>query len=112
MAYTGYRVEWLLQRGTDQQRALLAALDLMVDGPYVERFHAPVLWRGSANQRLLILSDRYRDDVRERQDTPAGVVIDIDDSGFTFVGVPPFPRFREVFETSLRTRGLELERPQ
>jgi anaerobic ribonucleoside-triphosphate reductase activating protein len=58
MIYTGYRLDWLLRYGSDLQRALLTRVDLLVDGPYVERFHAPVKWRGSRNQRMIDLSGR------------------------------------------------------
>jgi len=41
-------------------RALLAHTDLLVDGPYVESLSDPELhWRGSHNQRLLRLSERF-----------------------------------------------------
>lgn len=39
---------------------LLAATDLLIDGPYVAAMRDPALhWRGSSNQRLLRLSDRF-----------------------------------------------------
>jgi len=104
MAYSGYRHE-RLARGTAAQRALLARLDLLVDGPYVERRHAPLRWRGSANQRLLVLSDR---DVGEvTPDEPAGVELTLDgELGLSWVGVPPQPGFLATLDAAI-TRGLE-----
>jgi len=59
MVYSGYRYERLLARGTAEQLALIARCDLLVDSPYVERWHGDLRWRGSANQRLLRLTDRH-----------------------------------------------------
>lgn len=55
MLYTGHLLEDL--RNIDE---LLALTDLLVDGPFVEALYDPHLaWRGSSNQRVLPLSDRY-----------------------------------------------------
>ncbi|MFT4036397.1 MAG: 4Fe-4S single cluster domain-containing protein [Patulibacter sp.] len=57
MLYTGYRLELLRSRGTETQRALLDAVDIVVDGPFVQRLSEPrVRWRGSANQRIHAVS--------------------------------------------------------
>lgn len=61
MVFTGYRREDLEQRPSG--RALLAATDVLVDGPYdraqPERTRR---WIGSANQRVHQLTDRYAHD--------------------------------------------------
>lgn len=52
-SYTGYTFEALLN-GTPAQRALLEALDVLVDGPFVLRERSLSLpFRGSENQRIL-----------------------------------------------------------
>ncbi len=62
MAFTGYELDDL--RGPDAPEgagALLAATDLLVDGPY--RADSPDLlrpWVGSTNQEFRFLTDRYR----------------------------------------------------
>lgn len=53
--YTGFTLETLLEQNDPAHRALLAATDVLVDGPYLEaqrRFEG-LPFRGSANQRLL-----------------------------------------------------------
>ncbi|MFI8962607.1 4Fe-4S single cluster domain-containing protein [Streptomyces sp. NPDC053493] len=110
MAYSGFRHEALL-RGTPAQRALLDRLDLLVDGPYVAARHAPLRWRGSANQRLLALTDRYADVVAGLAagggDGSAGIELSMGaDGSFSWAGVPPVPGFREAFEAHLAARGL------
>ncbi len=38
---------------------LLATIDILVDGPYVEELNDGSLWRGSSNQEIHFLSPRY-----------------------------------------------------
>jgi anaerobic ribonucleoside-triphosphate reductase activating protein len=61
MVFTGHRLEALRASGDAGVAALLAATDLLVDGPYVAGLpdrHRP--WVGSTNQRFHFLTDRYR----------------------------------------------------
>lgn len=103
MAYSGYTFEWLQEMGTPAQRALLRRIDLLVDGPYLHERHADLLWRGSENQRLIAISDRYRPilDALARDpdaDRSAGIEIVIDEQGMAvFTGVPAEPGFRDAF---------------
>ncbi|HEY4281162.1 MAG TPA: 4Fe-4S single cluster domain-containing protein [Conexibacter sp.] len=61
MTFTGYRYERLAAADADPDgHALLAATDLLVDGPYDFRRPDSVRpWVGSTNQRFWFLSDRY-----------------------------------------------------
>jgi anaerobic ribonucleoside-triphosphate reductase activating protein len=94
MSYSGYRLEWLRGRGSPAQHGLLDRLDLLVDGPYVRRFHAPVLWRGSRNQRIHALTGRHRAELAESADAPAGLEMTLDEEmTLEWVGVPPLPDF-------------------
>lgn len=59
MLYSGYTLEALRRRGPAVGR-LLAATDLLVDGPFLpERYREDLAWRGSENQRIHCLSPRY-----------------------------------------------------
>jgi len=61
VCYTGHVYEHLLAGADPAVVALLRQVDLLIDGPF-ERGKAPGgRWRGSANQRLIALSERYRD---------------------------------------------------
>lgn len=49
--YTGFTFESLIH---EDQRELLAELDVLVDGPFIEKFSDPdLLFRGSYNQRII-----------------------------------------------------------
>ena len=53
-SYTGYLFEYLRDHGTESQRALLAEVDVLVDGPFLLAERTLSLpWRGSGNQRLI-----------------------------------------------------------
>jgi anaerobic ribonucleoside-triphosphate reductase activating protein len=59
MLYSGYTIEALRRRGPVMAR-LLAATDLLVDGPFLpERYREDLAWRGSENQRIHCLTKRY-----------------------------------------------------
>lgn len=58
IVYTGYFYEDLLQdNDTDK---LLNVTDILIDGEYVAAFDDGMAMRGSSNQRVLFLTDRYR----------------------------------------------------
>lgn len=94
MSYSGYRLEWLQSNGSSAQNRLLQRLDLLVDGPYVQRLHAPLRWRGSRNQRVHALSARHRRELEAAPDRSAGVEVRLgEDLSFDWVGVPPVADF-------------------
>ena len=55
--YTGYLYEHLRDQGTSAQRSLLEEADVLVDGPFLrDQRSLSLLWRGSANQRVIDLA--------------------------------------------------------
>ena len=62
MCFSGYLLEDLAAK-TDATAQLLAATDILVDGPYDrERPDTARRWIGSTNQRIHFLTERYRAD--------------------------------------------------
>jgi len=60
MVYTGHTWEDLASSGDAAILEFLGRIDVLVDGPYLPQQHcADLIWRGSRNQRLLCLTDRY-----------------------------------------------------
>lgn len=112
MCYTGYRFEQLQQQGTEAQKSLCDRIDLLVDGTYIESLHGDLLWRGSSNQRLLLLTDRYRQVVMQQLDLgdrSAGIEFAVDVTGaFYFTGVPARKGFRAEFEAGMQRRGIRI----
>jgi anaerobic ribonucleoside-triphosphate reductase activating protein len=62
MTFTGHRLEDLIgPHAPEGAESLLAATDLLVDGPYVaEQMDLARPWVGSRNQRFHFLTDRYK----------------------------------------------------
>ncbi len=93
MSYSGYSLEHLRRRA-DGALELLDLLDVLVDGRYIRRRHAPLRWRGSSNQRIHLLTSRH-EHVLAEPDEPAGLHRHVSSAGAVrFTGVPPVPNFR------------------
>jgi len=101
MSYTGYTREHLARHGAAGQRRLLGRLDLLVDGPYLRTRHADLLWRGSINQRIHVLTPRHAD-VADRLDRGVGLQLEVGaDATVRWLGVPARPGFRQQFEQAM-----------
>jgi len=112
VCYTGYTHEHLCRHGTPEQQLLLQHIDLLIDGVYLEQRHADLLWRGSANQRLICLSERYRELVATQTaetDRSAGIEFFRNAQGaIAFAGVPKEAGFREEFARRMAQFGIAL----
>ena len=110
VCYTGYRLEQLQQQGTREQQDLLQRIDLLIDGVYIEQQHADLLWRGSANQRLLPMTERYQAliiDQLAQKERSQGLQFFMETTGqIQFVGIPKQPGFRQEFESRMLSRGV------
>ncbi|WP_433363831.1 4Fe-4S single cluster domain-containing protein [Actinoplanes sp. CA-142083] len=105
LSYTGYTVEHLRRHGTPAQTRLLGLLDVVIDGPYLVDRHADLRWRGSANQRIHVLTDRHRG-LGSGPEAGVGLQFEIDRSGaLTWLGVPPVRGFRGRLEEALGVAG-------
>lgn len=63
MTFTGFALERLRERPYPWTDELLAATDLLIDGPYERDLPDTTRrWIGSTNQRIHFLTDRYRAD--------------------------------------------------
>jgi anaerobic ribonucleoside-triphosphate reductase activating protein len=107
MCYTGFRLEHLQKQGTVSQKTLLTKIDLLIDGLYVENLQDDLLWRGSSNQRLLLLSSRYREFLEVQSDLSAGLEFFFTETGEVgFSGVPSQLNFRQEFESRMSNRSV------
>jgi len=107
MCYTGYRLEYLKAHGDIAQKNLLTKIDLLVDGTYQENLQADLLWRGSSNQRLLLLSNRYQEFLQSQSDRSAGLEFFLNGTGEVgFSGVPIQSNFRQEFESRMSQRSV------
>jgi anaerobic ribonucleoside-triphosphate reductase activating protein len=61
LSYSGYTYQELLTSPNQHVSALLSTLGMLIDGPFVQAQAAALLWRGSKNQQVRFLSERYKD---------------------------------------------------
>jgi anaerobic ribonucleoside-triphosphate reductase activating protein len=59
MAYSGWTLEELKEKGGVYWK-LVELCDILIDGKYIKSIAAPLLWRGSANQKVHFITDRYQ----------------------------------------------------
>ena len=90
MLYTGYLYEEILKHSSQEMKLVLENVDILVDGPYeIDKDHGE-MWRGSSNQRIIFLTERYKEwewvkNVRKRQ-----LSIHYDSRGrYVILGIPP-----------------------
>lgn len=76
LVYTGYTHELLTQKYPH----ILRHVDVLVDGSFQEGLESELIWRGSANQRMVILTknhqmvEKYRLYARKRKDRKLQIV--------------------------------------
>lgn len=58
LLYTGRTLDRLNANGGTAVARVLAAVDILVDGPYVAALNDGIGWRGSSNQKIHVLGDR------------------------------------------------------
>ncbi len=60
VVYTGHIYEELVEHGNEWIRKLLDYTDILIDGPFIKEQHTiDYNWRGSSNQRLILLSTTF-----------------------------------------------------
>jgi anaerobic ribonucleoside-triphosphate reductase activating protein len=105
ICFTGYRYERLLTNPPNQGVAeLLAEVDVLIDGPFVQSLNDSVGLRGSSNQRVIHLSSRLKGHDLESQ--RRDVEITITNGELAFIGIPT-PGILSAME---RTTGQDIER--
>lgn len=91
MTYSGFTYEELKQGCIAHADELLAETDLLLDGRYEQELLTDRPWRGSDNQRLIALSERYAKEVETwNQSTGQQFEIRMGENGrLDVLGIPP-----------------------
>jgi len=64
IVFTGYRLEQILDDPI-RQKAVFSGADVLIDGPFRQTMPSPHCLKGSANQRIIALTDRGRGLLRQ-----------------------------------------------
>ncbi|MEW6112820.1 MAG: 4Fe-4S single cluster domain-containing protein [Thermodesulfobacteriota bacterium] len=87
ICFTGYTYERLLKHPpNDGVPDLLAQVDVLIDGPFIQSRRASVGLRGSSNQRVIFLSPRLKE--YDFECGPREIEITISDGEVGFIGIP------------------------
>lgn len=88
LVYSGYALSRL--RRSAEARGLIALCDAIITGPYIDRLNGNEPWRGSANQRVITVSDlgreRYRD--AERGEKAPRMQVSVENDRIYYIGIP------------------------
>ena len=106
MSYTGYIFEDLQKNLSDSQQKFVSNIDILIDGPFIESQYANLLWRGSANQRVIFLTPRYKSWESRINEPGQGLEFEFDNNGvIQWTGIPPL-HFRENFRKIMEEQGI------
>lgn len=106
VCFTGFTLEKIIKEGTFAQKALLNRLDMLIDGPYLQARHTDLKWRGSDNQRIHFLTDRYLNLQSIQSERGNRIEFEFTTDGrFHWMGIPPLG-FRKSFLERLRALGI------
>jgi anaerobic ribonucleoside-triphosphate reductase activating protein len=108
MCFSGFTLEELRASADPGVQGLLAVLDILVDGPFQRERQRSLLWRGSDNQRVHFLSDRYRHLAPGMDGPGAGVEVHVSRKGRVFWAGIPDPGFAEELQRLLCEQGIIL----
>ncbi len=89
ICYTGYTLGQLLLSGNSDAARLLARVDVLIDGPYIESLNDGKGLRGSTNQRVHRLSERGKAMDFDFENCPRRVEIQVSEHETLMVGIPP-----------------------
>lgn len=91
MCYSGFTLEEI-RCGPPEWTELLSLIDILIDGEYREEEPTDLIWRGSENQKMFIISNRaekYTQYVKMRLHGPRRLHLEIGDSGsIHIIGIP------------------------
>lgn len=108
--YTGYTLEQLRAKNNPSiQRILDHLADMIIDGEYVEELNDGKSLKGSSNQRVIHLTDRYRSSQSLYESTKRDVEV-ILSAGETFlIGIPNKETWKQ-WECALKDLNTERRR--
>ncbi|MCF8093483.1 MAG: radical SAM protein [Desulfotignum sp.] len=89
MLYTGYYKKELLEKKEKDVNRLLSNVDILIDGPYIRELDFSQKWRGSENQNIWFLSERYDNWRWVKKSKIRDLDIKIDSNGnYLVMGIP------------------------
>ena len=94
--YTGFTVEQLhLMNNPMVEEILNGLIDIIIDGEYIEELNDGISLRGSSNQRVIFITDRYKEKhwMYERKQRDTEVIAT--NRNLFFIGIPTKNDFKK-----------------
>lgn len=90
IVYTGFLKEKLEKENDNGVHRLLRHIDILIDGPYVQKLDDANPYRGSSNQRIIMMTDRYKSIFEDyyHGTSKRNIEIDVKKNNVYMVGVP------------------------
>ena len=104
MLYSGHTLSKLKRLDGDKNHiaSLLAQVDLLIDGPYIDKLYdISLLWRGSSNQGIHCLTSRYEKEVLSSPPIIRGIDILLSPEGRLHLSGMHNPQITQDFEQVL-----------
>jgi len=76
--YSGYTQKELFSSSDSGTKLLLQYIDILVDGPFLKNRSGHYLWRGSSNQKIHFLTQRYTTDILTQKHVTTQVFVSAD----------------------------------
>lgn len=97
--YTGYTIDEIKESADCAFHQLLSVCDLLIDGEYIDELNDGKNLRGSLNQKVIAITNRYIEYVSQYGSKPAEVEFFFQEDKISMVGIPThdmLERFKEI----------------
>lgn len=86
MSYSGYTKDELTRWNSNYVSGLLSTLDILIDGRFEIGNAAPLLWRGSRNQKIYFLTNKYKEYQRDVNLNNIDIECSVNDKQISLIG--------------------------
>ena len=109
MVYTGYTLQELQQQDNANVNYILNNIDLLIDGEYIEELNNNKIYRGSDNQHIWFLSDKYLPFKEKMENTCNRSLEFVFRNGEVFTVGLPAKNFQRDFWQAMEKRQQEIK---
>ena len=109
MVYTGYTLQELQQQDNANVNYILNNIDLLIDGEYIEELNNNKIYRGSDNQQIWFLSDKYLPFKEKMENTCNRSLEFVFRNGEVFTVGLPAKNFQRDFWQAMEKRQQEIK---
>lgn len=109
IVYSGFTFEELKNKSVNNNsiQKLLLMTDILIDGRYIQELDDNIAYRGSSNQSIICLSERYKDIAEDYYTkTARKAELRVDKHKLTLIGVPSKDTLKAIKDIIEKTRSF------